>query len=138
MNTPHNMTLGEAAKATGKSKTTISKYIKNGKLSFLSKDKNGYQIDPSELFRVFPPSNSKHGRSLTPKITGGTPENNTDLTAENEILKVKLEAERKRADNLQVERDDWKKQAQTLLLKSPEKPAERPKRFLGIFPTKTS
>ena len=39
---------------------------------------------------------------------------------------------------LREERNDWKKQAQTLLLKAPEKPAEAPKRFLGILPRKKS
>ena len=138
MNTNHNMTLGEAAKATGKSKTTISKYIKNGRLSFLSKDENGYQIEPSELFRVFPPVNSKYGQSLTPEVTPITPENNSNLNTQLEILKVKLEAEKNRADNLQIERDDWKDQAQKLLLQAPQKTVGRPKRFLGIFPRSTS
>lgn len=47
------LTLGTAAKATGKSKTTIYRAIKSGKLSA---DYDGeYSIDPSELFRVFEP-----------------------------------------------------------------------------------
>ena len=128
------MTLGEAAKACGKSKTTLSKYIKNGKLSIISKENNSYQIDPSELFRVFPCKHqidTQNGQSLTPKITGVTPENYTDLKTEIEILKIKLESETKRADNLQSERDDWKNQAQTLLLKAPETPQNGLKRFLA-------
>jgi predicted site-specific integrase-resolvase len=48
------LSLGQAAKETGKSKATISKYIKNGKLSVVSKEDGSYQIEPSELFRVFP------------------------------------------------------------------------------------
>lgn len=48
------LTLSQAAKKTGKSKGTISKYLKNGKLSYISKDDSGYQIDQSELLRVFP------------------------------------------------------------------------------------
>ena len=129
MKTPHAMTLGEAAKATGKSKTTISKYLHNGKLSYLGKDDSGYKIDPAELFRVFPPIDSNRERSLTRNITGVTPENNTDYKAQIEILKVKLESEKNRADNLQIERDDWKEQAQKLLLQAPQKPVERPKGF---------
>jgi hypothetical protein len=46
-------TLGTAAKATGKSRTAILRAIKTGKISAL-KDENGYyQIDASELFRVY-------------------------------------------------------------------------------------
>lgn len=123
MDTPHTMTLGEAAKAVGKSKTTISKYIKNGKLSVLSKDDNSYKIDPSELFRVFTPvdtSNSQGGQSLTPKVTGVTHDDYTELKIQLEIMKVKLEAETKRANDMQSEKEDWKHQAQKLLLHAPE------------------
>lgn len=140
MNNSNYMTLGEAAKATGKSKTTIGKYIKNGKLSVISKSENSYQIDPSELFRVFTPIDSqpycKGGQSQTPKMNPDNPLKNSDLENEIEILKIKLEAEIKRADILEIEKNDWKKQAQTLLLNSPQKPVERDKKFLGIFPYK--
>ena len=46
-------TLGTAARHVGKSKPTISKAIKDGKLS-ATKINGVYQIDPSELSRVFP------------------------------------------------------------------------------------
>lgn len=46
-------TLGTAAKATGKAKSTILRAIKTGTIS-ASKDPAGnYSIDPSELHRVF-------------------------------------------------------------------------------------
>lgn len=47
-------TLGEAAKATGKSKTTIAKAIKTGRVSAAKQDDGSYSIDPSELHRVYP------------------------------------------------------------------------------------
>ena len=47
-------TAGQAAKAVGVSTATITRAIKRGKVS-ASKDDNGsWQIDPSELHRVFP------------------------------------------------------------------------------------
>jgi hypothetical protein len=53
--------LGEAAKATGKSKMTIQRAIKKHVIAGI-KDHNGsYAIDPAELHRVFP---------LVPKDTG--------------------------------------------------------------------
>ena len=133
MNNTHNMTLGMAAKATGKSKTTISKYVKNGKLSIVSKDEKGYQIDPSELFRVFPPINSKHGQSVTPELPHDNPIDYSTIKAEIEVLRVRLESQTQRADNLEEERNDWKNQAQTLLLNPPQKPTEKRKKILGIF-----
>lgn len=46
--------LSEAAKATGKNKTTIQRAIKNGKISASKGDLGSYEIDPAELHRVFP------------------------------------------------------------------------------------
>ena len=47
-------TLGQAAKATGKSKPTISKAIKEGRLTGRKQPNGEYEIEPSELFRVYP------------------------------------------------------------------------------------
>ena len=51
-------TIGEAAKATGLTKPTLSKAIKNGKLSAVRNENGSYTIDPAELHRVFPPASS--------------------------------------------------------------------------------
>ena len=48
-------TLSEAATATGKNKATIQRAIKSGKISAPKGPSGSYQIDPSELHRVFPP-----------------------------------------------------------------------------------
>ena len=49
-------TVGTAAKATGKSKPTITRAIQKGLISASrTPDGGGYIIDPSELHRVFPP-----------------------------------------------------------------------------------
>ena len=45
------LTLGEAAKLTGKSKPTISKAVKDGKISG-KKVEGVFQIEVSELLRV--------------------------------------------------------------------------------------
>jgi hypothetical protein len=47
--------LAEAAAASGKSKMTIQRAIKSGRLSASRRDDESYDIDPSELHRVFPP-----------------------------------------------------------------------------------
>ncbi len=47
--------LSEAAKANGKNKTTVQRAIKNGKISASKGDSGSYEIEPSELHRVFPP-----------------------------------------------------------------------------------
>jgi predicted site-specific integrase-resolvase len=48
-------TLSEAASATGKNKATIQRAIKSGKISAPKGETGSYEIDPSELHRVFPP-----------------------------------------------------------------------------------
>lgn len=48
-------TLSEAAAATGKNKTTIQRAIKSGKISAAKGETGSYEIDPSELHRVFQP-----------------------------------------------------------------------------------
>jgi len=47
-------TLGTAAKATGKSKSTISRDIKEGRISATKLDNGSFVIDPAELHRVYP------------------------------------------------------------------------------------
>jgi hypothetical protein len=47
-------TLGEAAKATGKSKTAIQKAIASNRLSSTKDAFGRWQIDPAELERVYP------------------------------------------------------------------------------------
>ncbi len=49
------LSLNQAAKMVRKSTSTISKYIKDGKLSVAQvKDDGSFCIDPAELCRVFP------------------------------------------------------------------------------------
>lgn len=52
--------LSEAAKATGKNKTTIQRAIKNGKISAAKGNSGSYEIEPSELHRIFPPAAAQH------------------------------------------------------------------------------
>lgn len=51
-------TLGQAAKATGKAKSSISAAIKDGTISAKKNENGSYIIDPAELHRVFPPASS--------------------------------------------------------------------------------
>ena len=52
-------TLSEAASATGKNKATIQRAIKGGKISASKGESGSYEIDPSELHRVFPPATQR-------------------------------------------------------------------------------
>lgn len=80
-------TIGQAAKETGKAKSTIKKAIDTGELSVVEKTARGFKIDASELFRVF----QKRSENNTIEQTE-TP----IKTIENSVLQAKLEASQQR------------------------------------------
>lgn len=114
--TPSELSLSQAAKTAGKSKSTINRAIKSGKLSATRHDDGTYTIAASELFRAFP---------------SGTPEGSTWFTTQpndaptgtpNEADKVKIAAleealqrERELNEDLKADRDHWRQQATALL-----------------------
>mgnify|MGYP003377997618 CR=1 FL=1 len=55
------LTLNQAARETGKSKSVISHALKTGRMSGRRDDKGNWAIDPAELFRVFDPASTKEG-----------------------------------------------------------------------------
>ena len=57
------LSLGQAARETGKSKSVISNALKSGRLSGRRNEKEEWEIDPAELFRVFPPQNGQQSGS---------------------------------------------------------------------------
>lgn len=108
-------TLGQAAKAVGKAKGTISNAIKSGRLSASKNDKGEYEIDASELHRVYPLNDTT--RRLNGQLNDTAPPTlPPSNTAETDLLRERI-AELK-AD-LEHEREnaaEWRKQAQTLAL----------------------
>jgi len=85
------ITAKEAAERTGKSKAAILKAIKSGRFS-ASKDDNGeWQIDPSELFRVYR-SAVKSTRNSALGYSEVHGEVHTDLTAELAAAREKISA----------------------------------------------
>lgn len=96
-------TLGTAAKHTGKSKPTISKAIKDGKLS--AKKVNGvYQIDPSELDRAFPRNTPSEAQSAPLSASSGSLD--AALAQQrNEHLEATVGELRARLDEMKAERD---------------------------------
>jgi hypothetical protein len=86
----HYYTLGQASKATGLSKTTISKAIASGKISVFEKSKEGFKIEPSELHRVFPLVTETIEQKVTDvdtKETGVTASLETEIRLLREMLK---------------------------------------------------
>lgn len=121
-------TLGEAARATGKSKATISKAIKSGRIS-AHKDEGGtFHIEPSELHRVYPPTVSIEHKETPPNTYGRADTGDAEVTIRE--AQARLEAAYERiADkdavisDLREDRDRWRQQATALLAD------QRPKGF---------
>jgi hypothetical protein len=55
------LTQGQAAKAAGVSRTTVWRAMKDGRLSYQKAEDGSFQIDASELLRVFPQANIEGG-----------------------------------------------------------------------------
>lgn len=113
-------TLGDAAKATGKTKPTISKAIKSGRISAIRLENGSYQIEPSELHRVYPPI-SETGINLPYETPKNAPVNPQELIKIKE-LEVRLEAANEKIsdkeaqlDDIKQDRDKWRQQANSLL-----------------------
>ena len=111
------LTLGQAAKETGLSKPTLSKAIKKGRISANKNDLGHFEIDPTELFRVYPLNSNK---ARNPEQ-----QNTTGLQGQVDVLRElirQLESER---NDLRNERDRWRQQATALLLPPLSPPAPR-------------
>jgi len=107
-------TAGQAAKAAGVSKATITRALQSGKISGL-KDNNGtWSIDPAELHRVFPPV--AHEPPATQSVKQpATPEKLHEtgvLERENQMLREALIEARQ-------ERDRWHQIAERLSIAPP-------------------
>ena len=109
------LTLGEAAKQAGVAKSTISKALRSGRLSYVSKTSAGYEIDPAELHRVFPP---KRSATVAETVASNPPETGVNDRREIELLREQLE-------DVKADRDAWREQAQRLALPRPDDVGDR-------------
>jgi hypothetical protein len=102
-----------ASELTGRSKSTIQRAMKTGKVSFEVEEGGRRVIDVAELERAF---------GLAPQ--GATVPAVADvleverLKGSIKVLETQLEAAREQITDLKVQRDMWQKQAQQVLLSS--------------------
>lgn len=114
-------TLGTAAKATGKAKSTILRAIKSGTISASRSHDGSYEIEPSELHRVFPPNTSQQAAS-----NDAQPHEEHAATIRFRLEIIEAERQRER-DQMQATIDDLRARLDraedrvTALLSSPAK-----------------
>jgi len=120
------LSLGQAARETGKSKSVISNALKSGRLSGVRNSKGEWEIDPSELFRVFSPQNGSENGKKNDLERFSTPEN-----ALVELLKEQLQnakehenqAHEREQQALEREREGREREARLLALLEAEQQA---------------
>lgn len=121
---PMALTIGEAAQQTGKSKSTLSRAIKQGKISASRNDDGSFSIAESELFRVYKRVWSATVEAV-PNATldanatrNATPEKDIEiatLRAELHAAREKIDDLKQMADEIREDRDNWRQQANRLL-----------------------
>lgn len=98
------LSLGQAAEACGRAKSTISKALSSGELSYVEKTKKGYKIDPAELFRVFPNKRSEETAVEQSETLKETVENSA-LQASLEVMEQRLADAEKTIEDLRTRLD---------------------------------
>lgn len=117
------LSIREAAREAKVSKSTILRAIQRGRLSADRDDDGNYQIDPSEVFRVYPP---RTDAGTGPSGQGTPPTDAAVMQARIEGLDAQLAMMRERLDEMRGERDIWREQAQ-----SAQRQAEGAQRLLA-------
>lgn len=99
-------TLSQAATATGKNKATIQRAIKSGKISAPKNSSGSYEIDPSELHRIFPATAQRVAQQNISNDPQHADKRDETLHLKLEILETERERER---DQMQSTIDDLRK-----------------------------
>ena len=111
------LTLNQAAKACGRSKSTLLNAIRIGRMSAPKDDQGRYAIDPAELHRAFPFQAPDRSADLFPEPQPTTLENRPTTTADR-VLEREVELLREMLAKAEANADHWRalvERQQTLL-----------------------
>lgn len=108
-------TLGQAAKLAGVGKTTLTRAIKNGRLSADRRDDGSYRIDASELARVYAvkPETPETGGETDHVVHRATPERDPDVTARLAAAEAEIRGLREMLARADADRDAWRSAAES-------------------------
>ena len=129
---PMKLTLGEFSRQSGISKPYISKLIRSGRISAERLENGQYRIDPAELDRLG--AIRSHGNrevNVLHEHSEASQETVTEMVLQREValLREMLQDKDRQLDEMRQEKEDWKRQAQTLLLTAGEKKEELKKKW---------
>ena len=120
------LTLGQAARQAGISKSYLSRLIKSGKVSAERQSNGEFRIDPSELDRLERNRTHERDQDNTTSERLETPQELV-LKREVELLRELLADKEQTLADVRAERDAWRQQAQTFLLTGG---ARKPRRWV--------
>lgn len=109
------VSISEAARLTGKSRTTLHRLIKTGELSTCHGARNARMVDVSELIRVFGPLEYRASEQVTAQVSE---QSDAGVSAQNEQIIAQLKQEVEHLKTLVSAKDshiDSLKQAMLLL-----------------------
>lgn len=94
------LSLNKAAKEAGVAKSTLLDALSTGRMSAEKNEKGHWEIDPSELFRVFSKTSSaEHGKPIQ------TPLENHQKTTQNSALQIEVKMLREQIERMDAERE---------------------------------
>lgn len=100
-----DFTLGQAAKRLKLSKPTVSKYLKEGRISGAKLEDGSYRISGAELARF----EASYTKPVGGKRQGEAPTDKRNKSAELQIAHVELAAARERIAELSSDRDQLRR-----------------------------
>ena len=114
------LTLSQAAKTISKSKSTLNRAVKSGRLSAVRNEDGTFSIDPSELARAFPQNAPERAPMVhhEPILERPGTEDSSKIALLEQLLEREREAlarEREVSADLKEDRDRWRAQATGLL-----------------------
>jgi excisionase family DNA binding protein len=150
------LTLGEAAKQSGFAKATISRAIRDGKLSAQkSVETQSFKIDPAELHRYVEAMQVVRARAETEREKQPATHSKADEKPDETDFATRLQEVRDRAElearaklaeerladlkqqleQMKQQRDSWQTQAERLLLQAPvPTPTQQVRQARGWWP----
>lgn len=115
------LTLTQAADEIGRTRSTVFKAIKSGRLSATKDAQGHFLIDPVELHRVYVVETYQGNKNKQSDIAGDIQEI-AFLRRENELLRQQAERDRQQIDRERGQADHWRQTATMLLSHQPIPP----------------
>ena len=94
------LSANKAAKEAGIAKKTLLEAISSGRLTAAKNDKGHWEIDPAELFRVYPKTSFLESEKPQPTL-----QENSQKASEASVLEVEVKMLREQIERMDAERE---------------------------------